>query len=179
MLIPYSVRGSQTVTSPFTGQVTYGEAVIYYGTVRARVGYAFDHFLLYGTGGLAWTFDQVTRTQIAGSPWADPQRPGPWTLVQLWRLGWAAGAGVEIPVTGNWTAKAEYLWTGFGRQSVVFPSRRAGFRFRPYHAEHPGRPELPDWRYAPQVSDFLTKGPSALETDRFAFHGQATYRRPI
>ena len=68
VLIPYSVRGSQTVTSPFTGEVTYGEAVIYSGTVRARAGYAFDHFLLYGTGGLAWTFDQVTRTQIAGSP---------------------------------------------------------------------------------------------------------------
>ena len=50
VLIPYSVRGSQTVTSPSIGQATYGEAVIYYGTARARVGYAFDHFLLYGTG---------------------------------------------------------------------------------------------------------------------------------
>jgi high affinity Mn2+ porin len=68
VLIPYSVRGSQTVTSPSIGQATYGEAVIYYGTARARVGYAFDHFLLYGTGGLAWTYDQVTRTQVAGSP---------------------------------------------------------------------------------------------------------------
>ena len=36
VLIPFSVRGSQTVTSPFTGQVTYGEAVIYSGTVRGR-----------------------------------------------------------------------------------------------------------------------------------------------
>ncbi|MFX8801529.1 hypothetical protein ABTM62_19565, partial [Acinetobacter baumannii] len=25
------------------------------------------------------------------------------------------------------------------------------------------------------ISDFLTKGPPALETDRFAFHAQATY----
>ena len=55
VLIPFSVRGSQTITSPITGQVTYGEAVVYYGSVRARVGYAFDHFLLYGTAGLAWT----------------------------------------------------------------------------------------------------------------------------
>ena len=30
VLIPFSVKGSQTVTSPFTGQVSYGEAVIYY-----------------------------------------------------------------------------------------------------------------------------------------------------
>src|ERR1700680_2455623 len=64
--VPFSVRGSQTITSPLTGQVTYGEAVVHYGSARARVGYAFDHFLLYGTGGLAWTHDQVTRTQVAG-----------------------------------------------------------------------------------------------------------------
>jgi high affinity Mn2+ porin len=46
VVVPYSVRGSQTVTSPLTGQVTYGEAVIHYGSSRARVGYAFDQILL-------------------------------------------------------------------------------------------------------------------------------------
>ena len=175
VLIPFSVRGSQTITSPITGQVTYGEAVIYYGSVRARVGYAFDHFLLYGTAGLAWTFDQLTRNQIAGFPVGGSATPGTVDLVQPWRLGWAAGAGVEIPVTRNWTAKAEYLWTGFGRQSVAFvagaqvfdsdlamQSFRVGLNYR-----------IGDT--AAQGSDFLLKGPSALETDRFAFHGQATF----
>jgi high affinity Mn2+ porin len=172
--IPFSVKGSQTVTSPFAGQVAYGEAVTYYGSLRGRVGYAFDHFLLYGTGGLAFTFDQVTRTQVAGVPVGGSATPGTVDLVQPWRLGWAAGAGVEIPVTANWSAKAEYLWTGFGHQSVVFPfgaqafdsdltmqSIRVGLNY------HIGDT-------AAQGSDFLTKGPSAFETDRFAFHGQAT-----
>ena len=77
--VPFSVRGSQTIASPLTGQVTYGEAVIHYGSARARVGYAFDHFLLYGTGGLAWTYDQVTRTQDAGLSFAGFATPGPWT----------------------------------------------------------------------------------------------------
>src|SRR6202048_4289231 len=113
VLRPFSVRGSQTITSPLTGQVTYGEAVIHYGSARARIGYAFDHFLLYGTGGLARTFDQVTRTQVAGSPVGGFATPGTVDLVQPWRFGWAAGAGVEIPVTANWSAKAEYLWSGF------------------------------------------------------------------
>jgi high affinity Mn2+ porin len=174
VLIPFSVRGSQTVTSPFTGQVTYGEAVAYYGSVRGRVGYAFDHFLLYGTGGLAFTFDQVTRTQVAGVPLGGSATPGTGDLVQPWRLGWAAGAGVEIPLATNWTAKGEYLWTGFGRQSVMFAagaqafesdltmqSFRLGLNYR-----------IGD---TAQGSDFLIKGPSALETDRFAFHGQATF----
>src|ERR1700676_1628810 len=96
VLVPFSVRGSQTISTPLTGQVSYGEAVIHYGSARARVGYAFDHFLLYGTGGLAFTFDQVTRTQIAGFPAGGSATPGTVDLVQPWRLGWAGGAGVEI-----------------------------------------------------------------------------------
>ncbi len=174
VLIPFSVRGSQTIASPFTGQVVYGEAVAYYGSVRGRVGYAFDHFLLYGTGGLAWTFDQVTRSQIAGFPAGGSAAPGTVDLVQPWRLGWAAGAGVEIPVTGSWSAKVEYLWTGFGRQSVVFPAGAQGFESD--LAMQSLRLGL-NYRIgdSAQVPDFLTKGPSALETDRFAFHGQATF----
>jgi high affinity Mn2+ porin len=82
VLIPFSVRGSQTSTSPFTVQVTYGEAVTYYGSPRGRVGYAFDHFLLYGTGGLAFTFDQLTRTQVAGVPIGGSATPGTVDLVQ-------------------------------------------------------------------------------------------------
>jgi len=174
VLIPYSVRGSQTVTSPSIGHATYGEAVIYYGTARARVGYAFDHFLLYGTGGLAWTYDQVTRIQVAGSPVGGSATPGTVDTALMWRLGWAAGAGVEIPIAGNWTARAEYLWTGFGHLGAIFPSGaqsydsdlamqsiRLGLNYRIGDDAH--------------VPDFMAKGPSALETDNFAFHGQATY----
>jgi high affinity Mn2+ porin len=174
VVIPYSVRGSQTVASTFTGEVTYGEAVIYSGTARARLGYAFDHFLLYGTGGLAWSFDQVMRTQVAGSPAGGFATPGTVDNWMFWRFGWAAGAGVEIPVSGSWTAKAEYLWTGFGHHSEMFAagaqafdsdltmqSIRVGLNYR-----------IGD---TAQGSNFLATGPSALETDRFAFHGQATY----
>lgn len=88
VVVPYSVRGSQTVTSPSTGEVTYGEAVIHYGSARARVGYAFDRFLVYGTGGLAWTYDQVTRTQVTGSPIGGFATPGTVDTALMWRLGW-------------------------------------------------------------------------------------------
>jgi high affinity Mn2+ porin len=172
--VPFSVRGSQTIASPSTGQVTYGEALIHYGSARARVGYAFDHFLLYGTAGLAWTYDQVTRTQVAGVSFGGIATPGTVDTRLLWRLGWAAGVGIEVPVAGNWTAKAEYLSTGFGYKGVTFTaaaeafesdlamqSIRVGLNYRIGDESH--------------ISDFLTKGPSALETDRFAFHAQATY----
>jgi high affinity Mn2+ porin len=173
VLVPYSVRGSQTVTSPSIGQVTYGEAVIHYGTARARVGYAFENFLLYGTGGLAWTYDQVTRTQIA-TPFGGSPIAGTVDTKLLWRLGWAAGAGVEIPLAANWTARAEYLSTGFGRKGVTFPAAAEGFQSD--LAMQSIRLGL-NYKIgeAGQLLDFLIKGPSALETDNFAFHAQGTY----
>jgi hypothetical protein len=39
------------------------------------------------------------------------------------KVGWSAGAGVETPLFGNWTAKAEYLYMDLGNVSgnVVAP----------------------------------------------------------
>src|SRR5260221_10716655 len=175
VLIPFAVRGSQTVASPLIGQVTYGEAVIHYGSARARVGYAFDDFLLYGTGGLAWSYDRVTRSQDAGVSGNGFAAQGALDTRLLWRLGWAAGAGIEIPVAAGWTAKAEYLATGFGRKGVTFTA--AAEPFNSDLAMQSIRLGL-NYRIGDDnahISDFLTKGPSALETDRFAFHAQATY----
>ena len=173
VVVPYSVKGSQTVASPAIGQITYGEAVIHYGSVRGRVGYAFDRLLVYGTGGLAWTYDQVTRSQDA-SPFAGSLVPaGTVETRLLWRLGWVAGVGVEIPITGNWSAKAEFLDSGFGRKHASFPDSADNFqsdlaiqsvRFGLNYKIGNGNP----------VPPLVTKTPEALETDRFAFHAQST-----
>jgi outer membrane immunogenic protein len=70
-------------------------------TVRGRVGYAFDRFLPYVTGGLALG-DIRART------------PG-FTGANNTEAGWAAGGGVEFAIYMNWTAKAEYLYVDLGR----------------------------------------------------------------
>ena len=88
------------------------------GTVRGRIGYAPGNWLFYATGGFAWTYDQLTLTQLASGTTESPF---------LWRLGWAAGAGVEVPVAPHWTARLEYLFTDYGTSSVTFAS--AGQRF--------------------------------------------------
>ena len=63
---PNTIMGTQTFSSPSLGQATYEEQVEYSGTVRGRLGYALGDWLLYATGGYAWTDDQLTRTQVAG-----------------------------------------------------------------------------------------------------------------
>jgi outer membrane immunogenic protein len=70
------------------------------GTVRGRLGYSFDRFLPYLTGGLAVGDIQASTPGFAG--------------VTQTNLGWTAGAGLEAVIVGNWTAKAEYLHVDLG-----------------------------------------------------------------
>jgi outer membrane immunogenic protein len=70
------------------------------GTARGRVGYAFDRFMPYITGGAA--FGNV-----------DATHPG-FTGASSTQVGWAAGAGLEFAVMNNVTAKVEYLHYDLG-----------------------------------------------------------------
>jgi outer membrane immunogenic protein len=67
------------------------------GTVRGRVGYAFDRVMVYGTAGGAF-----------GNIEAGPSSAG--TLDSSIEFGWTAGAGVEVGITPYLTAKVEYLY---------------------------------------------------------------------
>jgi high affinity Mn2+ porin len=113
-----SIGGASTFSSPPLGAESYSENVLASGTLRARIGYAPGNWLFYGTGGLAWTVDKFTLTQLAS---------GAAESAQAWRLGWAAGAGAEVPVAPHWTASLQYLFTGYGNSSVTFPSAAQRF----------------------------------------------------
>jgi outer membrane immunogenic protein len=71
------------------------------GTGRGRVGYAFDRFLPYLTGGAA--FGNIKATAGNGGS------------VDKTNLGWTAGAGVEWAFLANWSAKLEYLYADLGK----------------------------------------------------------------
>jgi outer membrane immunogenic protein len=70
------------------------------GTVRGRIGYSFDRFLPYFTGGLAAGDIQASTPGFAGATQTN--------------LGWTLGAGMEVAIVGNWSAKAEYLHVDLG-----------------------------------------------------------------
>jgi high affinity Mn2+ porin len=174
-VVPSNFGGSQTFSSPLVGQVRYGDTVAYMGTARGRLGYVLDNqWLLYGTGGFAYAYDKLQRVQIAGTPLAGTAMTGDVRNALLWRLGWTIGAGIEVPVAPNWTAKLEYQYASFGTSSVFFPegaqrfdsnlttqSVRVGMNYQIGDTEKWG--------------SFLANGPTAIEADRFALHGQLTY----
>lgn len=170
---PNLLAGQQTLASPAIGQATYAEAVEMFGTLRGRLGYAFDHWLVYATGGFAWTYDKFTRTQLVGTPLGGTAFPGVTEELFRMRAGWTVGAGIEAPFVPFWTARLEYLYSDFGNTGVTFP---AGVqRFDSDLNLHQVRFGL---NYRPDSSVDGNRGPLAgavLDADRWRIHGQTTY----
>jgi high affinity Mn2+ porin len=109
--IPSFVGGNQSFSSAPTGTANYLERVEFSGTVLGRLGYAPGPWLFYATGGFAWSYDQFTRTQLAGVPAGGTAAPG--TVENLYarpRAGGAVGAGVEFALPAHWTAQLQYLF---------------------------------------------------------------------
>jgi len=169
---PNSIGGGLTFSSATNGQARYEELVQLSGTLRGRMGHVQGGWLFYATAGLAWSFDEFSRTQLAGVPMSGTALPGTVeTRFMVPRIGWAAGAGIEFNLTSHWSARIEYLATGFPNRSVSFPAGAQAFNSD--FALHSIRLGL-NYRSG-QSPDFLVKGPDALEMDRFAFHAQTTY----
>jgi outer membrane immunogenic protein len=74
----------------------------WFGTARGRIGYAFDRWLPYVTGGAAFARLKATNTNPGFSSATSTQ------------IGWTAGVGLEYAILGNWTAKIEYLYADLG-----------------------------------------------------------------
>jgi len=73
---------------------------VWLGTVRGRVGYAWDRFMPYFTGGVAFGNIKANRTGFVGA--SDTN------------AGWTIGGGGEGAIAGNRTAKLEYLYVDLG-----------------------------------------------------------------
>jgi len=160
-----SIGNAANLTSPTLGAETFSETVLASGTVRGRIGYAPGGWLYYATGGFAWTYNRQSLTQLASGATESPF---------LWRLGFAAGAGVEAQVAPHWTARLEYLFTDFGNSGTTFfagaqridsnfalQELRAGLNYQ----FSSGAPPAP----------MVVKALAAPDPDIVNFHGQTTF----
>jgi len=71
------------------------------GTARVRLGYAFDRWMPFLSGGAA--FGDVTMTPVGFASATDT------------RFGWTGGGGLEYAFVGAWSAKVEYLYADLGK----------------------------------------------------------------
>jgi outer membrane immunogenic protein len=91
----------------------------WFGTARARLGWASDNVLLYATGGLAYGratlhADYLNNGLVFGTVISQ-------TLdVAAIKTGWTAGGGIEAALAGGWSAKFEYLYVDLGSLTGSF-----------------------------------------------------------
>lgn len=126
------------VVSPLGGALsTFRTDTSFIGTVRGRVGVAFDRTLVYATGGLAYG-DRDDQAVFFNRQFANGGA-GDTTVVFAGRrtgidTGWAAGGGVEFAMPASFslfgsnavTLKAEALYYDLGRKNVTVAATPAG-----------------------------------------------------
>jgi high affinity Mn2+ porin len=160
---PNYLPSNHVVSSAATGLSSAEERWDYVASLRARLGYTSGKWLLYATGGLAFAGERFLSTPIND---VEDRRLHT-------RLGWAAGAGLEYGFAPHWTARLEYLYQGFDRAAVSFPSGVNYASTLDMHAIRLGLNRKVDWpglpSYNPKSSLFDT------ESDRWEIHGQSTY----
>ena len=120
--------GFDAPTSLFGTTTAYRSGLDYLGTVRGRLGFAFNQFLIYGTGGFAYGgVDNRVTVAGFGSGRSDSTE-----------TGYAYGGGIEYALPTNSflnffkssavTLKAEYLHYDLGRTTIAV-NNAAGANF--------------------------------------------------
>jgi outer membrane immunogenic protein len=98
-----SMKGSTTVTCVGTCKTSNN----FLGTVRGRIGYAFDRFMPYLTAGMAYGDIRSTMVGVAS--------------FNSTNIGWTGGGGLEYAFLNNWSAKLEYLYVDLGKATCAAP----------------------------------------------------------
>lgn len=97
----------------YTGiSYTMNTTVSGYGSVRGRLGFALDRWLVFATGGWDWGNTQTSYATTGTSPFYTNKFSG---------SGATVGAGIEYAVTRHWLARVEYRYTDLGNHSFEDP----------------------------------------------------------
>lgn len=102
------LRGSSFADVSFGGLPTGNDhymsrEIDWLASLRGRLGYAADRWMIYGTGGAAWA--KVKGDVFTNRPFTQ-EVSGSYSSTAS---GWTAGGGIEWAFADNWTARAEYL----------------------------------------------------------------------
>lgn len=116
-----NITGNTSVALPAPpvpgDSATFNEKTDLLTSITARAGYAWNDWLLYAKGGVAWAGDRYSVFDLLGTY--------DFEGLETW-FGWTAGAGVEWALWNNWSLRLEYDYYGFGTRSVTFIDNVSG-----------------------------------------------------
>ena len=120
-------RNFSVIQGPAVVTTTFNQDLEYLGTVRGRIGYAFDSVLVYATGGLA--YGKVNASARISDAAGTSVLAGSQSKMQV---GYTVGGGLEYALNRNWSIKGEYLFYDLGDQTlttnaIVGPAETAFF----------------------------------------------------
>ncbi len=94
--------------------ITVKSSLDYFGTVRGRLGYAFDRTLVYATGGFA--FGHIT-DELSGSVTIRDRTFTAAIEDETTSTGYVVGGGIEHKFSPAWSVKGEYQYINLGQDS--------------------------------------------------------------
>jgi outer membrane immunogenic protein len=103
------IEGTSISRTFSPGGVIYDTSLDVQGSIRARLGLAFDRVLLYATGGVEFAGFDTTVTGIFSDQTSQT------------RTGWTVGGGIEYALSPNWSIRAEYRYADFGNFTQPAP----------------------------------------------------------
>jgi outer membrane immunogenic protein len=93
---------------------THSAKIDWFGTVRGRIGWAFDKFLPYISGGLA--YGKVSSTLTLTAPATGFLLSGEADTV---KAGWTVGGGFEYALNNKVSFGVDYIYMDLGHQTVL------------------------------------------------------------
>jgi outer membrane immunogenic protein len=124
-----SINGQ--TTDPFFagkngGPITLSDKTEWLATATGRIGYAWDRFMVYGKGGVAWAHnkDSIQNLTFWGNPNASFCSNGNAAIAcspsaTETRVGWTVGIGFEWALANNWSMALEFDHYDFGTKTVT------------------------------------------------------------
>jgi outer membrane immunogenic protein len=104
------------------GPVVYQMQERWYSTVRGRLGYAVDRWLLSISGGVALARIDSATYCLGSAPGTTNCTPNGVSLLQTDnRAGWTIGAALEYGVGYGWSVRTEYLYVNFPSWTTFTP----------------------------------------------------------
>ncbi len=107
--------GNPFVTFPGAGsaQMATNVKTSWLATVRGRAGFALDHWLFYGTGGVAFADVKYSNAYRGFSPHGSGFEFETATASET-KAGWAAGGGIDYAINPHLILSVEYLHVDLG-----------------------------------------------------------------
>jgi outer membrane immunogenic protein len=99
----------------------------WFGTIRGRLGYAFDHTLFYATGGFA--FGRVRdKLSVSETSFGEPLLTASSANNQT-ATGFVVGGGLEYAINPAWSLKGEYQYIDLGSTNLSASNTNDGGLF--------------------------------------------------